>query len=82
MQQTVASLQVERSQTKHSMEQLKQGLQQLLSQTDTVANSLAGPAPGFAQANFDETPIPVLPVQKKPASEGTYYADEPLNDNR
>ena len=81
LQQTVASLQVERSQTKRSVEQLKQGLQQLLSQTDTVASQLAGPAPGFAQANFDETPIPVLPA-KKPTNEGTYYADEPLNDNQ
>ena len=59
-----------------------QGLQQLLSQTDTVASQLAGPAPGFAQANFDETPIPAPPVQKKPTNEGTYYADEPLNDNQ
>ncbi len=82
LQQTVASLQVERSQTKRSVEQLKQGLQQLLSQTDTVASQLAGPAPGFAQTNFDETPVPTTPVQKKPANEGTYYADEPLNDNQ
>lgn len=82
LQQTVASLQLERSQTKRSVEQLKQGLQQLLSQTDTVANQLAGPAPGFAQTNFDVTPLPLPPVQKKPVVEGTYYADEPLNDNQ
>jgi hypothetical protein len=87
LQQTIASLQVERSQTKRSVEQLRHGLQQLLSQSDAVASQLASPAPGFAQTTFEETPIPLPVVQKSQpvkgnASEGTYYADEPLNDNQ
>lgn len=87
LQQTVASLHLERSQTKRSVEQLRHGLQQLLSQSDAVALQLGGPAPGFAQTNFDETPVSLPAVQKcqptkEKASEGTYYADEPLNDNQ
>lgn len=87
LQQTVASLQVERSQTKRNVEQLRHGLQQLLSQSDAVALQLSSPAPGFAQTNFEETPIPLPSVPKSQpvkntASEGTYYADEPLNDNQ
>ena len=88
MQQTVASLHVERSQTRRNVEQLRQGLQQLLTQSDGVASQLAGPAPGFAQTTFEETPVSLSPVQKNVAqkssvsSEGTYHADEPLNDNQ
>ncbi len=87
LQQTVASLQVERSQIKRNVEQLRHGLQQLLSQSDAVASQLAGPAPGFAQTTFDETPVPVpVALKSQPmkncSSEGTYYTDEPLNDNQ
>jgi chromosome segregation ATPase len=83
LQQTVASLQIERSQTRRNVDQLRLGLQQLLTQTDTVASQLAGPAPGFAQTTYEETPLISLPPAKKPAShDGTYYADEPLNDNQ
>lgn len=87
LQQTVASLQLERSQTKRSVEQLRQGLHQLLNQTETVASQLTGPAPGLAQATFDDTALSPVPVvkqlpRKKETCEGTYYADEPLNDNQ
>ena len=88
LQQTVASLQVERSQTRRSIDQLRQGLNQLLTQTEGVAQVLASPAPGFAQISFDETPSktparlakPVVP-QSSPL-DGTYFADEPLNENQ
>ncbi|MFT3882711.1 MAG: hypothetical protein QM703_24045 [Gemmatales bacterium] len=114
LQQTVASLHLERSKTKRSVDQLRQGLQQLLTQSDAVALQLASPAPGFAQTTFEETtnvgvptearsqkpeariktnfaswldggkqePVHIAPVKKITSSEGTYYADEPLNDNQ
>lgn len=82
LQQSIASLQLERSQTKRTVEQLRQGLHQLISQADGVASILAAPAPGFAQINFDEG-TPVLLVTPKPHQvEGTFYADEPLNNNK
>lgn len=88
LQQTVAGLQLERSQTRRNIEQLRQGLHQLLSQTESAAQVIAGPAPGFAQTDFEEMPAKPMPVTKRvmiiptstPATEGTYYANEPLND--
>lgn len=83
LQQTVASLQVERSQTKRSIDQLRQGLNQLLTQTESVAQSLAAPAAGFAQICFDDAPVTTAKLEKKSlAPIGTYYADEPLNNNK
>jgi uncharacterized protein (DUF3084 family) len=83
LQQTVASLQLERSQTKRNVEQLRQGLHQLLSQADNVAQVLANPAPGFAQISFElATPIVKAMPQAPASAAGTYYADEPLNDNQ
>ncbi|MFO0812670.1 MAG: hypothetical protein U0796_05600 [Gemmatales bacterium] len=83
LQQTVASLQIERSQTKRNIDQLRQGLNQLLSQAESVAQVLAAPAAGFAQTGFDETPLPVVrPFKNCNSFEGTYFADEPLNDNK
>ena len=83
LQQTVASLQLERSQTKRNVEQLRQGLQQLLSQTETVARILAEPPPGFAQIDFVEMQAqPLTPVkpEKKSTDARTYYPEEPLNE--
>jgi chromosome segregation ATPase len=83
LQQTVASLQVERSQTKRSIDQLRQGLNQLLSQTESVAQALAAPAAGFAQIGFDEAPVTTVKLEKQACSPvGTYYPDEPLNNNK
>lgn len=81
LQQTIASLQVERSQTKRNVEQLRQGLHQLLSQADSVAAVLATPAPGFAQITYDE-PLMLIPIKACPQEAGTYYPDEPLNNNK
>ncbi len=83
LQQTVASLQLERSQTKRNVEQLRQGLHQLLSQADNVAQVLANPAPGFAQISFElATPIAKTVPLAPALAAGTYYADEPLNNNQ
>ena len=82
LQHTIASLQLERSQTKRNVEQMRQGLHQLLSQADGVASVLAAPAPGFAQINFDEATPVLLVAPKQHKVEGTFYADEPLNNNK
>lgn len=83
LQQTVASLQLERSQTKRNVEQLRQGLHQLLNQADSVAQVLSTPVPGFAQISFDSSDAPLArAMPSKVTTEGTYYADEPLNNNQ
>ena len=81
LQQTVASLQLERSQARRNVEQLRQGLQQLLSQADAVAGVLAAPPPGFSLIHFEEhkhTPLNLTAAT--PHSHGVCYGDEPLND--
>ena len=83
LQQTVASLHLERSQTRRSIDQLRAGLNQLLSQTEGVAQVLAAPAAGFAQIGYDDVPTTPSRLEKMAlADAGTYYADEPLNNNK
>lgn len=81
LQQTIAGLQQERAQTKRNVEQLRHGLHQLLSQTETVATNLAQPAPGPATAAFvEEVKAPALMPLPVPAE--IIYEDMPLNKNQ